>query len=171
MRSEFSKDVTRLGIHENYLHRRRVELIESIYHRAVDAEFALQAFFVGWWGATDIEQIAERDLDIPGDYAQSIEVMRRHGAKFCEHFIAINASLHKNALFFDDRFIRRVIDAYDPFFKLVNCVDYTSLPKLPEQYKDVVSVGKIPRKLVVDLFRKSLGVLPDGQQREPLTGQ
>ena len=49
IRAEFSKDITRLGIHENYLHRRRAELIETIYHRVVDAEFSLQSFFVGWW--------------------------------------------------------------------------------------------------------------------------
>ena len=161
IRAEFSKDVTRLGIYENYLHRRRAELIENIYHRAVDAEFSLQTFFLGWWAATDATGFAERDPDIPGDVPQSVELMKKHGRTFCESFTEINASLHKNALFFDDKFIRKVVDAYDPCFKLILNVDYNSLPKLPEQYKDVVAVGRVPRQIVIDLFRNSLGVFRD----------
>ena len=160
IRAEFSKDITRLGIYENYLHRKRVEIIESIYHQAVDAEFSLQSFFVGWRVATATDEIEKKDLDIPGDNDQSIEMMKKHGEKFCENFTEINASLHKNALYFDDEFIRRVVGSYDPFFELILNVDYSSLPKIPEKYKDVVSVGRIPRQLVVNLFRRSLGALP-----------
>ena len=69
-----------------------------------------------------------------------------------------HASLHKNTLFFDEEFIRQVREAYNPFFQLALYIDYNSLPKLPDQYKDVVSVGRYPRQLIVDLFRRSLGV-------------
>ena len=120
-------------------------------------------FFLGWWAATDAPGIAERDLDIPPDIPQSIELMKKRGRNFCESFTEINASLHKNALFFDDKFIRQVIEAYDPFFKLILNVDYNSLPKLPEQYKDVVAAGRVPRQIVIELFRKSLGVFQDDQ--------
>ncbi len=163
IRAEFSKDITRLGVHENYLHRRRTEIIESIFHRAVDAEFSLQSFFVGWWAATDADGLEIHDRDVPRDHTQAISMMKKHGNAFCENFTEINASLHKNALYFDDEFIKSVTDAYDPFFHLVLSVDYNAVPILPEQYKDAVSVGRIPRKLVVNLFRKSLGVLPNGQ--------
>ena len=162
IRNEFSKDITRLGIHENYLHRRRVELIETIYRQAVDAEFSLQTFFVGWWAATDTEGLAQRELAMPDDLAQPMGTMKKHGRLFCERFTEINSSLHKNALFFDDEFIRQVREAYDPFFQLILHLDYNSLHKLPDQYKDVVSVGRIPRELIVDLFRRSLGVFRDG---------
>ena len=90
-------------------------------------------------------------------------MMKNYGGKFCEGFTAINASLHKNALLFDDEFIQRVIDAYKPFFDSILSIDYNALPKLPEEYKDVVSVGKIPRRLVLSLFRESLGVSSNNQ--------
>lgn len=159
IRAEFTKDIARLNIHENYLHRKRVDLIESIYHQAVDAEYSLQTFFMGWWAATDTEGIAEKGLDIPGDFEQSLDIMKKHGRIFCEKFTEINASLHKNALFFDAEFIRQITDAYDLFFELILSIDYDCLQKLPEEYKDVVSAGRIPRHIVVNLFRKSLGVI------------
>ena len=159
IRAEFSKDIARLNIHENYLHRRRVELIEKIYHRAVDAEYSLQTFFLGWWAATDTDEIAERGLSIPSETATPLDTMKKHGRMFCENFTEINSSLHKHALFFDDEFMQKVTDAYDPFFGLILSIDYNSLPELPEKYKDVVSVGRIPRSRIVNLFRKSLGVI------------
>ncbi len=159
IRAEFSRDLARLNIHENYLHRKRVDLIESMHHRAVDAEYSLQTFFLGWWTITDIDEVKGKALNLPYPTEDALKIMKENGKKFCEYFLEINSSLHKNALFFDDEFIRGVVDAYDPFFKLILNIDYNSLPRLPEEYKDVVVVGRIPRHFVVKLFREALGVM------------
>ena len=161
IRAEFSKDIARLSIHENYLHRRRVELIEEIYHKAVDTEYSLQTFFLGWWAITDIDRIAQKDLDVPKDAESALDMMENHGMAFRETFLEINASLHKNALIFDDEFIRQVTDAYRPFFELILNFNYDDIPKLPEEYEDVASAGRIPRSSIVKIFRRSLGVVDD----------
>ena len=52
VRAEWAKDLARFNVHENYLHTRRVTLIEQMHTEAVEAEFSLQNFLVSWWALT-----------------------------------------------------------------------------------------------------------------------
>jgi hypothetical protein len=161
-RSEWAKDVARLNVHESYLHKRRVDLIEEMYAEMVEAEFSLQNFLVSWWTHSNKEEITERG-NLPNDHfvEGNTDSMEKCGLGFCEKFIKINATLHRNALFFDDSFIEGITGAYRPFFDTILALDYGQIPTMPEEFKDVVTVGRTPRLAVIDKFRAVLGVLQE----------
>jgi len=159
VRSEWAKDVARLNVHESHLHKRRVELIEEMYAEMVEAEFHLQNFLVSWWAFSNKDELIERGR-LPQDHfsEERADSMEERGFEFCDRFLKINSTLHRNALFFDDSFINGVIDAYKPFFDIILNFDYNQIPIMPEEFKDVVTVGRIPRHAIIDKFRAVLGV-------------
>lgn len=158
-RSEWTKEVTRLNVHENYLHTRRVALIEEMHKEAVEAEFSLQNFLVSWWASTNRDELLERGLLPKGHFDDKRDAsMEKRGEEFCECYLKINSTLHKNAIFFDEGFIKAVRAAYTPFFDVIVKLDYQQPPPMPKEFKDVVGAGRAPRRAVVALFRTVLGV-------------
>lgn len=151
-RAEWAKDIARLNVHESYLHQRRTEIIEKMYAKMLEAEFSLQNFLVSWWAHSNQEELIARGFRSNGDYSM------KRGVEFCESFTEINAMLHKNALYFDDEFVESVIDAYKPFFDTILAFDETQIPAMPDEFKDLVTVGQTPRRSVINLFRTTLGV-------------
>ena len=151
-RAEWAKDIARLNVHESYLHQRRVEIIEEMYAKMVEAELSLQNFLVSWWAHSNQEELIARGFRSNSDFSM------KRGVEFCESFTEINAMLHKNALYFDDTFIEDVINAYKPFFDTILAFDETQIPVMPDEFKDVVTVGQTPRRSVINLFRTALGV-------------
>jgi len=158
-RAEWSKDLARLNVHESYLHKRRVELIEKMYAEMIKAEFSLQNFLVSWWAYSNKEELIERGY-LPNNHFDGgrVETMEKRGLEFCETFVEINAMLHNNALFFDDSFIAGITSAYDPFFNIVSKLDYKNLPAIPDLLKNAVTAGRAPRLAVINQFRAALGV-------------
>jgi len=159
IRAEWAKEVAKLNVHETYLHQRRVELIEKIYAKMVDAELSLQNFLVSWWAHSNKDELIERGHFSEKNFSDdSTEQMKKRGLEFCKMFIEINSMLHKNALYFDNTFIERVINAYKPFSDTILAFEYNDIPNMPEEFKDIIMVGKVPRRTVIDLFRVVLGV-------------
>ena len=149
---ELAKQIAKLNVHESHLHKRRVEVIEAMYSKMLDAEFSLQNFLVTWWAHSNREEIVARGFPVRGDF--SIE----KGLEFCEAYTEINSMLHRNALYFDDQFIEETRKAYNPFFDVILSMGDSELPKFPEEFKEIVNVGQAPRKSVISLFREALGV-------------
>lgn len=162
-RAQWAKDVARLSVHENYLHTRRVALIEEMHEEAVEAEGSLQMFLVSWWATTNKEELEERGFITVGVSDDDRDAtMEKRGEEFCGRYLRINATLHKNAIFFKEEFTEAIRAAYQPFFEAITAIDYNALPPIPEQYKDVVESGRAPRRAVVALFRSTLGVTQRG---------
>lgn len=160
IRAQWAKDIARLNIQENYLHTRRVALIEEMHNEAIEAEFSLQNFLVSWWALTNREELLQRGL-VPKDHFDDkldASIIEKRGEEFCGHYLKINSTLHKNAIFFDERFNEAIRAAYTPFFEIIVNLDYQHPPPLPEEFKNVVERGGAPRRAVVDLFRTMLGV-------------
>lgn len=149
---ELAKQIAKLRVHEPHLHKRRVEVIEAMYSKILDAEFSLQNFLLAWWGHSNKKELISKGLP------ESYEFSNQRGLEFCETFTEINAMLHKNALYFDDQFIEDIRQAYKPFVDLILNMDILNPPVFPEDYKDLVSTGQAPRQSVIALFRGALGV-------------
>lgn len=149
---ELAKQVAKLNAHEPHLHKRRVEVIEAMYAKMLDAEFSLQNFLLAWWGHSNKEELILKGFPESGEFSN------KRGLEFCEAFTEINAMFHKNALYFDDQFIEDIRQAYKPFFDVILNMDTSNPPAFPEDYKDLVSVGQTPRQSVIALFRGALGV-------------
>ena len=152
-RSVWAKETAKLNVHESYLHKRRVEVIETIYAKMLKAEFSLQNLLVSWWAHSNKEEIAAKGIS-----ANIGEFSNKRGMEFCELFTEINAMLHENALYFNENFVDEIISAYKPFFDIILNLDEDNLPKFPDEFKDVVTVGQAPRRSVIALFRVTLGV-------------
>lgn len=149
---ELARQLAKLNVHEPYLHKRRVEVIEAIYEKALDAEFSLQNFLVTWWGHSNREEL-------PDDACPDSEgFSNKRGLEFCEAFTEINAMLHKNALYFDEQFIKGVHGAYKPFFDEILYMDTSNPPPFPDEYADIIEKGQEPRQSMISLFRRALGV-------------
>lgn len=159
VRADWARDVARLGVHESYLHQKRVDLLVDMYEEMLEAEFSLQNFLVSWWTISNRDELMERKL-LQREHIEtsSVDSMKKRGAQFLEKFTNINAMLHKNAVFFEQSFIEQITGAYRPFFDTLMEFDFEDIPQLPEEMKDVVTVGKTPRLEVVDSFRAMLGV-------------
>jgi hypothetical protein len=158
-RAEWAKDVARLNVHENYLHTRRVALIEEMHKEAVEAEFSLQNFLVSWWAFTNGDELLERGFVPRGHFDDGPATsMEKRGQEFCERYLRINSTLHRNVIFFDEGFTDAVRSAYAPFFDAIVNLEYDQLPPIPEEFKNVVEAGRAPRRAVVALFRTVLGV-------------
>lgn len=158
-RAAWARDIARLNIHENYLHTRRVCLIEEMHREAVDAELSLQQFLVSWWAFTNKDELLTRGLVSKDHFDINRSTsMEESGKKFCEAYLKINSTLHKNAIFFKEDFIQAIRNAYEPFFHTILELDYDNPPSIPEEFKDVVEAGSIPRRAVIELFRAMLGV-------------
>lgn len=151
-KTEFAKEIAKLNVHESYLHKRRVEVIEAIYAKMLDAEFSLQNFLVAWWAHSNREEIAEKGFTVNGEFSM------KRGIEFCEAFTEINAMLHKNALYFDENFIEEIRSAYKPLFDVILNLNEENPGMFPDEFKDVVTVGQSPRRSVIALFRNALGV-------------
>jgi len=156
VRADLAKEIARINVRENYLHKRRVEVIESIFEKMIEAEFSLQNFLVSWWGRTNRDEIKRKfpSLDLSG----SFDLMESRGGEFCKGYTEINAELHRNALYFEESFMEAIGRAYSPIFDEIIALDYENPPDLPERYKDIVNAGKAPRLAVINEFRKLLGV-------------
>lgn len=163
-RAEVAKEVARLSVHESYLHKRRVELLEEMHAAMIEAEFSLQQFLVSWWARSNKAELVEGGYLPPGHFDdKASEPFEKRGVDFCESYLKINATLHRNAMFFEDAFIEGVRSAYQPFFDTILALDYNDPPAMPDAYKDVVNAGRAPRRDVIDKFRAILGVAPSGQ--------
>ncbi|MCP8687771.1 hypothetical protein [Marinobacterium sedimentorum] len=149
---ELARQIAKLNVHEPYLHKRRVEVIEAIYAKTLDAEFSLQNFLVTWWGHSNREELTARA------FPEGKVFSNNRGLEFCEAFTEINAMLHKNALYFDDQFIEGVLNVYKPFFDEILNMDETNPPPFPNEYIDIIEIGQKPRQSVISLFRRALGV-------------
>lgn len=153
---ELAKQIARLNIHEPYLHKRRVDLIEAMYSKMIDAEFSLQSFLINWWAHSNREETIDRGFPIQGEFSI------KRGLEFCEAYAEINAMFHKNALYFDESFIEQITKAYKPHFDMILSIGESEPPEFPNEYKDIVTVGQTPRKSMITLFRRTLGVESNG---------
>lgn len=149
---ELAKQIAQLNLHEPHLHKRRVEVIEAMYAKMLDAEFSLQSFLIAWWAHSNKEEIRGKGFSIEGEFSNE------RGLEFCKAYTEINAVLHKNALYFDDQFIEDILKAYKPFFDVILDIGESEPPAFPDDFKDIVNVGKTPRRSVISLFRGALGV-------------
>lgn len=152
-RSVWAKETAKINVHESYLHKRRVKIIEDIYAKMLEAEFSLQNLLVSWWAHSNKDEIIAK-----GFSADVGEFTNKRGIDFCDAFTEINAMLHKNALYFNENFIDEIRNAYKPFFDIILYLDKDNLPEFPDEFKDVVTVGQVPRRSVISLFRATLGV-------------
>lgn len=148
---ELARQLAKLNVREPYLHKRRVEIIETIYAKSLDAEFSLQNFLVTWWGYSNRE-------GLPAEACPDEGFSNKRGLEFCEAFTEISAMLQKNALYFDDQFIEGVRSAYKPFFDEILYMDKRNPPPFPDEYIDIIEKGQEPRQSVISLFRQALGV-------------
>ncbi len=124
VRAEWTKDVERLKVHESHLHKKRIDLIEEMYAEMIEAEFSLQNFLLSWWAYSNKKELIESGRLPQNHFSEErIGSMETRGVEFRERFLKINSTLHRNALFFDDSFIDAVIDAYKPFFDLIQILD------------------------------------------------
>lgn len=114
----------------------------------LEAELSLQTFLMKW----AIQDSKNKDT------FERKNLERDHGMEFCEKFTEINAELHKNALYFGDDFIQKIIDAYHPFFQLILSIDRENPPEFPDSFHDAITTGKTPRISVINIFRNALGV-------------
>lgn len=146
------RQIAKLNVHEPYLHKRRVEIIEEIYKKAVTAEFSLQNFLVTWWGYSKKDGLPTNTFPEEGGFPNE------RGLEFCERITEINAMLHQNALYFNDAFIEGITNAYKPFFDEIVDLDVQNPPPFPEVYMDIIEVGRGPRHSIIALFRDALGV-------------
>ena len=153
---ELARQIAKLNVHEPYLHKRRVEVIEAIYKKTLNAEFSLKNFLVTWWGYSNREGLTA------SAFSENEECSSKRGAEFCAEFVAINAMLHNNALYFDEHFIDGVRNAYKPFFDEIVNFEQTNPPPFPDAYLDIIAIGEEPRQSVISLFRRALGV--EGQE-------
>lgn len=149
---ELARQLAKLNVHEPYLHKRRTEVIEAIYEKALDAEFSLKNFLVTWWGYSNREELTD------GACPREQGFSKKRGLEFCEAFTEINAMLQKNAVYFDDQFIEGVRGAYNPFFDKILYLDTDNPPPFPDEYADIIEKGQEPRQSVISLFRGALGV-------------
>lgn len=149
---ELARQLAKLNVHEPYLHKRRVDVIEAIYGKALDAEFSLQSFLVTWWAHSNREELPD------GACPDGQGFSKKRGLEFCEAFTEINAMLHKNALYFDDQFIEGVRGAYNPLFYEILNMDTSNPPPFPDKYAEIIEKGQQPRKSMISLFRRALGV-------------
>lgn len=152
-RADCAKEIARLNVHEGYLHNRRVEVLEAMYAKMLEAEFSLQKFLVAWWAHSNKEEIIAKGMNVNGEFS------KKRGLEFCEVFTEMNAMLHRNALYFDERFIDEITGAYKPFFDVILDLDEEHPPAFPDDFKDVVTAGQSPRRSVISLFRAALGVV------------
>jgi hypothetical protein len=130
-----------------------------MYAVMVEAEFILQNFLVSWWALSNKDELVRRGLAGKDHFcAERDESMQKRGEQFCDRYLSINATLHRNAIFFDDQFVENVLGAYKPIFDMILEFDYSDPPPIPEEYKRVVEAGRAPRKTVVEMFRGVLGV-------------
>lgn len=142
---ELTKEITKLGIHEQYLHERRVKAVEDIYSLALETEQYYKRFLMAWWGYFQHEK--------------NPKMLKERGLEFCEQYIAINNALIKNVIFFNDEFIGNVRSLYEPLFYLVKDMDKACPPVFPEELEPlIIAVGEQPRLEVIKVFRKTLGV-------------
>jgi len=149
---ELAKQIAKLNVHEPHLHKRRVEVIEALYSKMLDAEFSLHNFLVNWWAHSNKEEIIARGFPTKEEFSM------KRGMEFCEVYTEINAMLHKNALYFDDQFIEKISNAYKPFFDVILEIGESEPPEFPNEFKEIVTVGQTPRKSIISLFRGTLGV-------------
>ncbi len=158
-RGKISRDLARLNVHESYLHKRRVELIEELYGYMIDAEFSLQTFLVSWWAESSRDELIQRGA-LPKDHFSRVEDSseRDHGDKFCEKYLCMNALLHRNELFFEESFTESLRQAYKPYFDMVLDYKKGNAMEFPNEFNDIVTVGASPRRAVINSFRRLLGV-------------
>jgi len=160
---EFAKQIAKLNVHEPYLHKRRVEVIEAMYTKVLDTEFKLQKFIFHWFLHSNIDELNGKGFEATQEFSNE------RGLEFCEAFTEINVMLLKSSLYFDDQFIDGVRNSYKPYFDLIHNMDTSSPPDFPEEYKNFISgyldeyenlipQEQEPRKSVVSLFREALGV-------------
>ena len=149
---ELARQLAKLNVHEPYLHKRRTEVIEAIYEKALDAEFSLKGFLVTWRGNSNREELAD------GTYLRGQGFSKKRGLEFCEAFTEINAMLQKNTVYFDDQFIEGVRGAYSPFFDKILYMDTDNPPPFPDEYADIIEKGQEPRQSIISLFRGVLGL-------------
>ncbi len=152
VRAEWAKDVAKLGVHEEYLHKKRVDLIETLYSKMLEAEFSLQNFLLAWWAESNREEITEKRG------GKEVEFSMGRGIEFCEKYTEINSILHKNALYFDDVFIQKIRDSYHTIADTILSFDEDGIPEFPEELRDIITAGQVPRTSVIELFRETLGV-------------
>ncbi len=155
LKAQWTKETAKLNVHESYLNNKRVELIEDLYEQMLEAEFELQNFLLHWWAYT---RKVNDGIYSEQDSAVADDSMRVRGEAFCEKYLYINSVMHKKALYFDDQFIESVLGAYKPYFDRVLELNYNQLSLMPEEFHDVVNKGREPRREVIDMFRKALGV-------------
>jgi len=152
VKADWAKDVAKLNVHEEYLHKKRVDLIEALYSKMLEAEFSLQNFLLAWWAESNKENLKSRYEN------QKVEFSMARGVEFCEKYTEINAILHKNALYFDNVFIQKITESYKPIFETIMSFDDNNIPAFPEKFKDIITAGQEPRSSVIALFREMLGV-------------
>lgn len=142
---ELTKEITKLGIHEQYLHERRVKAVENLYLATLEVEQYLKRFLGAWWGHFEHEE--------------NSQLLKELSLKFCEQYIVVNNYLNNNAIFFNDEFIGSIKSLYEPLFYAINGMDKNDPPPFPEELKaSIIDSSEQPRLEMIKIFRKTLGV-------------
>ena len=142
---ELTKEITKLGIHEQYLHERRVKAVENLYLATLEVAQYLKRFLGAWWGHFEHEE--------------NSQLLKELSLKFCEQYIVVNNYLNNNAIFFNDEFIGSIKSLYEPLFYAINGMDKNDPPPFPEELKaSIIDSSEQPRLGMIKIFRKTLGV-------------
>lgn len=146
-RADLAKEVAKDSVQQAWNNSKRMELFAELYEVMIDADFEFKALLLNI-------KIKKPDL------------IRDRATKFCEKYLAMNASLHKNELFLDDEIIDEIICAYKPFFDLaINAMesgkpDEYLIASLPDTMEDIIGLGDEPRKRAVKVFKRISGMTP-----------
>ena len=144
-KAELSKDVARYSVQTTWNHTKMMDLFAQLYERMIDADFEIKALLANI-------KIGKADL---------IELRAN---RFCEKYLELNACLHKNELFISQELSDSVRAAYHPFFEVAQASlgetpDLSRLKSvLPSRIEDIFAVGDLPRKQIVQQFRKHSGL-------------
>jgi hypothetical protein len=91
-------------------------------------------------------------------------LIRDRSVKFCEKYLEINSTIHKNELFLDKEVVSEIRAAYQPLFDFAQSYVETGTVTsevqagLPRTIDEIFALGDKPRSKMVEIFRKLAGV-------------
>jgi hypothetical protein len=144
-KAELAKDIARDSIRRQWTHDKQMNLISSLYSQMVDAEFEIKALLMNL-------KVGESAL------------IQDRSVKFCEKYLEINSTIHKNELFLDKEVVSEIRAAYQPLFDFAQSYVETGTvtsevqEQLPRTMDEIFALGDKPRSKMVEIFRKLAGV-------------
>ena len=144
-KAELAKDIAHDSIKRQWTHDKQMNLISSLYLQMVDAELEIKALLM--------------NLKIGKS-----ELIKNRSVKFCEKYLEINSTIHKNELFLDKEVVSEIRATYQPLFDFAESyIESGTVPpevqeQLPQTMHEIFALGDKPRTKMIEIFRKLAGV-------------